>query len=207
MDPKLTKNISIGLPPQIKSARNFLIELVLLVVVCVLLGWFVVMPKNAELSLKQDQLAQVQSEQAKTADKLKQLKNIVQTIQANPQQINYLDQALPLDGKIVRFKIFMDALANSAGVVVGDVSVSSGKADETVAGDKTLLANPYGVSRSLQKLSGSVYVIGSFPQLKAFLQKLETSARILDVTDLSLDGAPDGSLNMKLSINAYYLAP
>jgi len=207
MDANLSKNLNLGLPPQIKNARNSLVELVLLVVVCALFGWFVVLPKKAEVEAKKADLATIQGQESKMADKLAKLKTLVQTLQSSSLQTADLDQALPLDGKITRLKILIDSLANSSGVTVGDVSVSSSKADSVVAGDKGLLANPYGAARTLQKLSGSVYVIGTFDQLKAFLQKLETSARLLDVTELSMDGASDGSLNLKLTISAYYLAP
>lgn len=207
MDPNLTKNISIGLPPQLKNSRNALIELVLLAVVGILFGWFIVLPKNADWAAQKDALAKTQVEHDQMADKLKSLQAMIRTMQANPQKIGDLDQALPLDGNVVRLKLLMDALAYSSGVTVGDVSVTSAKADDVVSGNKELLAKPYAVARSLQKLSVSVYVIGAFPQLKAFLQKLETSARILDVNELSLDGAANGTLNMRLSLNSYYLAP
>ncbi|HYV33500.1 MAG TPA: type 4a pilus biogenesis protein PilO, partial [Candidatus Limnocylindria bacterium] len=65
----------------------------------------------------------------------------------------------------------------------------------------------YAPTRSLQKLSGTVYVIGTFSQLEAFLRKLENSGRIIDVSDLAIDPGTDGNLNLRVSIASYYFAP
>ena len=141
------------------------------------------------------------------AGRLADLKVMIANLKSSPDKIVKLDQALPLDGNVVRLKILIDAISAGSGVVVGDISVSSSKADAVVAGDKALLANPFGTTRTLQKLTGSIYVIGTFPQLKAFMEKLEASGRLVDVSDVSIDGASAGNLNLRLAFTSYYLAP
>ena len=75
------------------------------------------------------------------------------------------------------------------------------------AGDKNLLKDIYAVNRSLQKLSGTVNVIGDFDKLQTFLYKIETSGRLIDIVDLSLDSAKNGNLNLRINFNAYYFGP
>jgi len=131
---------------------------------------------------------------------------MIQTLNSSSNQVADLDQALPLDGNTVNLQILINSLAQSVGVAVTDVEVS-GQPNTVVAGDKALLSDPYGATRTLQTLAGNLSVTGSFAQLQAFLQKLETSARLIDVTDLEMDAAAGGNLSLRLGINAYYLAP
>jgi len=192
--------------PQSNSYRNALVEVVLLVVICGLFYWFVILPKQEEVAAKNSQLTQVLGEGTKVSGNLVTLQNLVKSLKSDSQNISRLDQAMPLDGNVVRLQLLIQSLAGSAGVTVGNISIS-GQPNTAVAGDKALLANPYGVSRSLRVLSGTVFVIGSFSQLQNFLQQIETSGRLMDVTNLTISQDSQGQLNMQITLNAYYLAP
>ncbi len=200
------KNITLGPPPKPTSSRNAVVEVVLLLLVCALFFWFMILPKSKVINQKQTQLVGLQQQRDDMSKEKDALDKLVTDLGKHSVEVGYLDQALPLDGKTLRLQILIDALAKSVGVTVGDISVS-GQKEGPVAGDKNLLANPYGVTRSLQTLHASVYVIGTFNQLNAFLQKVETAGRIMDVTGLSMDAAPLGNLNLKIELNSYYLAP
>jgi hypothetical protein len=91
-------------------------------------------------------------------------------------------------------------------VTVGNLDIS-GSPNGVVVGDTALLANPYGATRSLQTMDGSLYVIGSFDQLQALLKKLEISGRLIDVSSLAIEQGTAGNLNMTVTFKAYYLAP
>jgi Tfp pilus assembly protein PilO len=97
-------------------------------------------------------------------------------------------------------------LAQSVGVTIGDITVAA-KGDNDWAGDKALLADPFAATRSVQELSGTVYVLGNLDQLTAFLQKIESSGRIIDVSAVSVDPGPEGSLGLRLTVDGYYLSP
>jgi Tfp pilus assembly protein PilO len=119
--------------------------------------------------------------------------------------VEYLDKALPLDGKALRLRFLIEDMARSVGVAIGDVNVLS-KGD-AIAGDKKLLANPYAAARSLQKMTASVFVTGTFSQLQFFLHNIENSGRLMDINDLAIEPGSEGNLNLKLGLSAYYLAP
>ena len=194
------------MPKVPKSAQNALVEVVLLIVVCGLFTWFIILPKKAEISAKNASLAKVVEQESTVSGDLAKLQSMIQTLNSSSNQVADLDQALPLDGNTVNLQILINSLAQSVGVAVTDVEVS-GQPNTVVAGDKALLSDPYGATRTLQTLAGNLSVTGSFAQLQAFLQKLETSARLIDVTDLEMDAAAGGNLSLRLGINAYYLAP
>lgn len=206
MTPILQKNINFNPSVPAKSARWFWFEMFLLLAVCGLFYWFVVLPKRSALADKQSQLTQLQDQQKQMETSLATFKNLVKDLDSHSKEVSDLDYALPLDGRVTELQILLESMAKTVGVTIGDISVNP-QNDEIWAGNTALLADPYSAQRSLKKLSGTVYVLGSFDQLEAFLQKLETSARIIDVSSLNIDSGPAGSLGLRLTVSAYYLAP
>lgn len=204
--PPLPKNISIGMPKRASSSRVPLFEVGLLIIVCALFYWFIILPKSAALDAKQAELGKLQEESGKIADSLEKFKALAQNVESHPKEISDLDYALPLDGKITHLQTLIETLAQSVGVTIGDITITS-KGDNDWAGDKALLADPFGATRALQQLSGTVYVLGNLDQLTAFLQKLENSGRIIDVSALAVDPGPAGSLGLRLTVDGYYLSP
>ncbi len=196
---------AIGIPNQLKPYRNPFIEITLLIIVSSIFGWFIILPKKADVETQKAHLLVVREEESQTSVKLATLRKLVATLEANQSKVSDLDDAIPLDGNTINLRFLIESLAKSVGATIGDISLASRSG--LSAGDKKLLANFYGTNRTLQKIGGSIYVIGSFEQLQAFLQKLETSGRIIDVTDLGLDSGSEQGLNMRLSITSYYLSP
>ena len=194
------------MPPQIKNYRNYLVEAVMLIVASALFFWFIILPKQASIAEKNETLAKVQDEESKMAGSLSKLQEMVKQLETSKSKISELDQAIPLDGNIPRFQMLLETLANSVGLTVGSISVT-GNSNGAWAGDKQLLADPFGAKRTVQKLSGSIYVIGTYDQLKTFLNKFETNGRMINISSMNMDAAPDNALNLKVSFDAYYLAP
>jgi Tfp pilus assembly protein PilO len=71
-------------------------------------------------------------------------------------------------------------------------------------GNKERISNPYAAERSLKKVSGSIYVTGTFDQLEAFIKKVETNARIINILGLELNQAADDKLSLKCTLETYY---
>lgn len=205
MNLEFPKNINIGLPPQIKDSQNTLFEIVILIVVCGLFGWFVILPKRAEVDSRQGLLNKYSEENKKMRNTLDTLNALVREVKSHPSEIVKLDDAIPLEGKPTYLQILVQRLAESAGVTVQDVNVSG--ITGVVAGNAELVKNPFGTQRSLQKLSGAVYVLGNFPQLLSFLNKIETSGRVIQVSDVEIQGGQANNLSLKLVFDAYYFAP
>ena len=203
----VSKNINIGLPPKPKSSNNTLFSVVLLLVVCGLFGFFIILPKKSAVAAKQSQLQQLKSQEALITTQAAQLNGLIASLQNHSQDVKELDASLPLNGKTFDLQLLLESLANESGVTVGSINLS-GNGNEVLAGDTSLLEDPYSASRTLQTITGEVYVIGSFPQLLGFLQKIENSDRIMQVTSLEIssDDNNGSSLSLKIDLNAYYFA-
>ncbi len=207
MSVNLPKNINLSVPPQIRNYQNYIIEIVLLAVAAALFYFFLITPLQAKISLKQDNLAKIQAEEAKISDSLSKLQKMIREMKSHPQEIAELDQAIPLDGKTPKLQMLLEKLASSLGVTVGNINISTGAGGEVWAGNKTVLENPYGAARTPKKMAGSIYVIGNYDQLRSFLEKLESNGRVFNITEFSLSGGENGNLNLNLSFEVSYLTP
>jgi Tfp pilus assembly protein PilO len=206
MNVNLSSNLTAASGFGPKAARNSIAQAGLLLVIIALFSFFVVMPKKAAVDSQQSQFQDLQAQESKMADTLNAVNQGITALDANKDNISHLDQAMPLKGQNTDLELLIQYLAASSGVTVGNLTISK-QGDVPVAGDKTLLANPYGASRTLQTMSGTVYVIGTFDQLESFLKKLEDSGTIINVTAMSLTGGTNGALNLQLTVNSSYLAP
>jgi len=191
--------------PTKTKITHSLYEVVLLVIAIILFYIYVLAPKSRSLNEQKNQLAQLQNQQRQWEDSLKSLQKLALDLANGKTKIVNLDEALPLSDKSIDLNLLMRSLANDSGVTVGDITIS-GPGDAVVSGDKELLANPYGVKRTLQRLTASVFVIGTYQQLQTFLQKLENYGRVMDVTTVDISSAKDNLLSIKLGINSYYFA-
>lgn len=206
MNVNLIDTIGSNFASKMKSSRNLSIEIVLLIVFSVLFYYFIILPKKAAVDVQNSDLQTLQGQESKMAQALSDLKSLVSGLQNHKDDIAELDEAMPLQNRLNNLQQLIQNLANSLNVAVGNINVS-GKSGGIQAGDKALLSNPFGATRTLQTLNASVFVVGSFTQLESFLQKLENNARIMDITSLAIEGGTNGNLNLKVTLNAYYLAP
>jgi Tfp pilus assembly protein PilO len=98
--------------------------------------------------------------------------------------------------------ILLDSLTQSSGVTVGEISIVD-KGEAIYANDKNLASDPYKVKRNLRKFSGSLYVLGSYDQLQTFLNQLEQSGRIINITGIEIGREQEGRLSLRATIEAY----
>ena len=206
MNTNLTETLGPDFSNKIKSSRNLSIEIVLFIIVSILFFWFIVLPKKAVVQTQQDNLDTLQAQESKMANALSQLNKMVSDLNSHRNDVADLDYALPLGERVNSLQQLIQTLADSVNVSVVNIQVAD-KTDVVVAGDKNLLKDQFGATRTLQVLSGSVSVVGTFSQLEAFLQKIENSGRIMDINSLGIDSGSNGNLSLKITLNSYYLAP
>jgi len=189
-----------------RPAQISIVVIVLLIVVIGLFSWFILRPKRAELSAKQGTLSKLETEENQLSENLAKLKALVVELKDSPGKTAKLDEALPLSDDTPRPDMLLEQLARSTGVTVGDINIIS-ENDAVIAGNTKLLEKPFDVSRGLKIMEGALQVTGNYQQLKSFLQKLETSARLIDTTALTLSGTDKGLLNLSLNFRMYYFGP
>lgn len=183
--------------------RNPVLQAVLIVILVVLFGWFVVLPKNKQVSEKSTQLDAMQTQVKNLEADLETVNRLVADLQTSEDNIKLVDEALPLSNRPTKIALLLEEYARSSGMQVAQINV--GNEDMvTVAGDKAVLEKPYDASRALTTTNVTVTVGGSIEQFKNFLTLLETSGRIIDVESFSVSSS-EGSIryNLKLLTYAY----
>lgn len=183
--------------------RNAMVELVLLIIVAGLFGWFLILPKKAELDQTQKSLDEITAQRTKLEGQVQTLQELSQKLGSSGQDVTKLDEALPLEERQVRTQMLLEALVNSSGVLVGDISIAPPSSGVS-AGDLAALKDPYALKRTLQPIAVNISVNGTFAQLMDLLHKLEGYGRIMDTNSLTVSAGDQGTLDMKLSLDTYY---
>jgi Tfp pilus assembly protein PilO len=196
----------IQLPPINKQNQVSMIEMFLLVVIITLFYFFVISPKKAELVSLNTKAEALRAEQGKIQTQKKDLENFISNMKASPDLITKLDEALPLNGKVMTLHLIMDKLVSEAGVSADSISFS-GSSESPLAGNRDLILNPYGTKRSLKKILGSLSVKGTFEQIQIFLKKLEESGRLFDLSDMQMNIDAMGLVHLNSTLSTYYFAP
>ena len=194
-----TNNFSIPRVPQ-----HTLFEVGLLILVAILFFIFILQPKRGDLAAAQDQLETAKKD-AQTAQQNKDtLEGLVEQLKSHSQDVQNLDEALPLDGRAVRLQLLLESLINDAGMKVGDISVDSSNTDRVIAGDKAALANPFGKSRKLQTFNATAIVSGTFPQFETLIKKIASNGRVIDIKGFNITSSKEDLLSFQITIRAYY---
>ena len=190
-------------PSERKTSMRFsVVEILFLIFAFGLFCWFVIIPKNKALSTAVGRLEIAKEEQKKAESNLKSLEDSVKVLGEHQVDIANLDEALPLDSRSTKLYILFDSLAQSSGVTVGEISIVD-KGETVYANNKDLENNPFKVKRNLKKFSGSIYVLGSYEQLQAFLNQLEQSGRITNVVGIEIGREQESKLSLRATIEAY----
>lgn len=206
MAPEIPKSFAkIPLPQNSRQKVN-LFEIILLLVVIGLFYWFVVSPKSAELNAASASLTKLQADQKNVESQKAQLSALIQKMRENKSDIEKLDEGLPFEGKLTILNLLMEKFAADAGVNMENLSFSL-SGDYIAAGDTQLLADPYKPKRSLKKISGNVSVQGDLGQIENFLQKLENSGRIFNVSNAQITPSESGQMIISMNLDTYYFAP
>ena len=209
MSINLTQNLGLAddFKSKIKGARGALLETCLLIAIGVLFWFFMVLPKQTAVFAAQKQLEDLNTEAGKISTTADLLRQRVSELDSDKDKISKLDQALPLSDTLPRLQMLVTQLAEQAAVTVGSLSISGQGGDNVVAGNKTLLANPYGATRSLKTYFIAMTVSGSYDQLMLFLHTLENSGRIMEISSMNISAANSSMLNLQINFSTYNLAP
>ncbi len=117
-----------------------------------------------------------------------------------------LDKILPETVDNVRLILDINNIADNYGIVIKNISVTGGPIGED--DEKTKNAK-----RSTAENSGSTYgvinlgftVVATYDVFKTFMQDLEESLRIVDITDFSVSAGEGDFYNYSVKLNTYWL--
>lgn len=195
-------------PPQMKNSfqrRDFgnpAVQIVLAAIILVLFSWFILLPKYHDYQNNRVQLAAAKEQLTKIETDQRDLNRLVNELKSSPEEIEKIDEALPLTGRVSRVYVVLDNLVRSSAMSMSLLSVDD-TTDIISAGDKAVLADPYKPGRSLHTLTVSASVVGTMEQFRNLLQLIETSSRVLDVDSVEIVAGDDGSATFRLTVKAY----
>ena len=202
MDLHLSKN-EFTSPVKNQTTQHTAFEVILLIIIVGLFYWFIVLPKKSSVDDLGSQYKTLQDQQALLLGNKEKLAKAIADMKSHPQMVKEMDEALPLDNRVTKLYIALESLTQDSGMTVGNINISF-NGTEPMAGNKELLANPYGAKRTLHTLTTSLHVSGSFDQFQALLQKIESSGRLINMTSLNITAGKDDALDFSVNLEAYY---
>lgn len=189
-----------------KSAQNSILEIVALIVVIVLVGWFFVKPQMTTLSERKALLVQARTDYQNVEQEKSALAQLSAKLKSSGADITLIDEALPLQNRPTHLEVLLDSLITASGMKIVDMDFQPSEDAEVVAGDKTTLENVYGTNRKLTTTDLALTISGSIEQFRNFLQLVETNGRIVDVTSMDMVNE-EGNPVFKIKLKAYSYVP
>jgi len=158
------------------------------------IGYFVAMPtygKYTQVKAAETQALQTKSELVAQESKLESFVNDFKSKQSLTRQTN---DALPLKRASIEAVLAnLDNMAASSGLVISDVNLADGGVAEGGVEPNTIQSQGVTFSAS-----------GSYPAFKNFLLLLETSLRLIDIDQVSMEAGDDGSIIYTIEFTTYY---
>lgn len=186
------------------SVGGTVFEAIFLLIVIVVGYFYLVAPKYDAYTTAKSALAAAEKQRADAAAQKDAFTTLAQTLQSSPDAVAALDAALPLDAKPSRLYVVLENILQRAGIAAGSVTVDN-TATAVVAGAGGTFDEQ--ANRSVQPTNIIVSATGTIDQLTQFLRALESSGRIFEVTDLSLNQGREGQVVFKVTVKAYAYAP
>ena len=173
--------------------RKLLFPIALIGLSVFLVFWYG-QPTWSEIQEIQSQTAEYEKALSQASSLQDQLNQKLETRdQITEAQTQRLDTILPETLDTVRFLIELDKIATRSGMSVEDVSFSN--TPETFGGSpqEATQSEASGQVPIYNTTQASFSVQGSYEDIQSFLSDLESSARIMDVTDLTISTQGDSN--------------
>lgn len=188
------------------SFSGSVFEIIFLIIITVVGYFYLVAPKQTVYNDVRDQLTGLKKKQDALDTQKKAFDKLVQDLAADPQAVSDLNSTLPLDSKPSKLYVLLESLIQGSGLTTGSVSVDS-DAQTIVAGMKTPADKEFSVDHKIKPTTISVNATGTVDQLGSFLQKLENSTRLLEITSLDISQGRGDQLIFKVGLKAYSYSP
>lgn len=188
-----------------KQLQSPLLQSVLLIIAAILLWWFVITPKYADVMNKRADLDRINGQKAVFEKEQIDLNKLVAKLESSESEVKLADEALPLSTRPTQIALLMESYARSSSLEISQINIQD--LDKTIAaGNKDLLDQPYKAKRDLLKVKVSLGVSGTIDQFKNFLELLENSGRIIDINSFSVSTS-QGSTKFSLDLSTYAYEP
>jgi Tfp pilus assembly protein PilO len=153
------------------------------------------------LQLQED--LRVQNEAVVTANELIGERDRLEGLRSNidGEQVKKLDKLLPSNMDGVRLAYDLDTLANDNGMAISDLNI--GAEIESASANGAIAS---GEEAAYGQLAISFSAKGDYEKIKSFIETIENSLRVADITSMEMGEADDaGDHTMQISMNIYWL--
>ena len=149
--------------------------LALLIVAVIIGGYLLISPKKANVNTIQNQVKEKEQAVTTKEKEAADLKEIEANLKTAQTQVKDIPSVLPKGDQIPELLIQLDALAKDSSLGLNSVNLTPGTETE-----KALY----------QTMNISATVIGSYTNLKTYLDAVEKNMRLLDVTSIDFSATP-----------------
>jgi len=153
---------------------NKFILTIVFVVLFVTLGWLLVIPKFRDYNTNKVTGLETQKEIADSEQHFTKLSNMGRELQNYPNEVSLIDSALPSEFSQPPLYNFLEMSASQSGMALKEVSLI----EDSVSGEKLTVG--------MKDNSVNVSVTGPYGSFKNFLKVIESSARIINIDNISL---------------------
>lgn len=167
---------------------------VLLFLACIGVGYFFTSEQWSAYQLSKSQLAQKQAEQQQLNEAISQAQNFVNEYDTKAKDAPLVNLAIPAkDADLSNLIATLGDLAKSSGLTLSNFSINDVLPLEGEVRDNSIMTQQVRLDAS-----------GNYASFKDFLLRLQTSARIMDVDQVSAKADDSGQVEYQITLRAYY---
>ena len=170
-----------------------------------------IQPTYAKTAVTKEQIAEYEGALAKAAQLTQLQQSLLQRYNSfNPSDVSRLQLMLPDHADNIGLILELDSLASRYGLALTNVDVSSNANPTAPATSPADIKGAIGASAIYDSITLHFSTVGTYADLRSFLQDLEQSLRVADLVSLSLTptAGPAGSqqaYTFDTSIKTYWL--
>lgn len=170
---------------------NYLPAFIILFFLLVLImGWLIIWPKFGEYSDLKQNIEIKQIELQYKEEYIAKLQGLKSKLEEKKDQVNKIGSALPDENSTPSIYKFIEESASASGMVLEGISPFSEAVSQ--------------INSRLNETTFSINISGTYPAFKSFLTALERSARLFDMSSVSLSMTPKQDIfKFQLGIKAF----
>lgn len=179
----------------------------ILIIISVGVFFYFIDPERIEYA----KLSEIKIENEKRLEDVKTLEKEFFVLQEKYKKISdeekeKLNKVLPETVDNVRLILDINNIADNYGIVIRNISVTGGPIGEDQEDAKNAVRSvSENGSSSYGVISLGFSVVATYDVFKSFMQDLETSLRIVDITDFSVSTGEGEFYNYSVKLNTYWL--
>ncbi|EKD24188.1 MAG: hypothetical protein ACD_81C00088G0002 [uncultured bacterium] len=165
-----------------------------------------IQPTYDNIKVEQGKLIAAQQKNSEYTNVFTRLKQVSTNFQQSPELQNRVSMAFPLDANVSDSMNQISAVALANGLTIASIDITSAPVIPTV----TKKAGDISFIKGTGVLKNAIVVAGTYEEIKAFLQGVETGVRIANIKLVRLTRSANPAtpeiINASVEIETYYQA-